>query len=871
MSWTRFLRRKHWDEERARELEAYLEAETDDNIARGMSSEEARYSAHRKLGNTTLIREEIYHMNSLGWLETLWQDLRFALRMLRKNLGFTAVAVVSLALGISANSAIFSIVDTQLLRPCPVRDPARLAVITTDFGNISYPDYLDIRQQADAFSDVVAYGDRGGFIGGGPQRAGLEFTVEVVSQNYFEALGVKALRGRTFSPQPDQAAAEGHFVVVSDHLWQHYFDGDPSLPGKIVLLDGREFTVIGIAPPDFCGLRHEGAPDMWLTKEGWETMVPGEDSGDAARDNRWFEVAGHLRSKTQISEARAQLQTLAQRLAIAFPASNHNVKFLAHPASEWMYHGMQTGIYMMAMVGLVLLICCANVANLLLAQTERRQREIAMRRALGAGRRRLVGQLFTEGLLLSVAGGAVGVVLAAWLLRLGPALVPGLADMNLKLDGRVLLFTSAISLLSALIFGLAPAFHAVKGDLSAALKGEKGEHATGRLPLQSLFVCGEIALSVVLLAGSALLLRSLLYSQSINPGFDPKGNVVMLSVAPPMLYGYKQAQAAALYPALAARVESVPGVVRASYARRAPMTEAEGGETQAVVIPGVQPPPGTDHFEIRYNIVAPKFFATVGARIEKGREFNQFDLPSTAPVVIVNDVMAQRFWPGQNPLGRSLQIGKKDYQIVGVVEAGRYVRLHETIQPYLYLPFTQVFSFECVLFVQTAGDPRSFLPAILKETAAVDKNLPIVDAVTFKDYMQEVLSEERSRTELLASLGILGIFLAAVGLYATVAYHVSRRSHEIGIRMALGARRNDVLNLVLQQGLRFGGIGAVMGLIGALAASRLMSEVIYGVPLLDPLSYSAAILAAVSVALLASYLPARRATKVDPMVALRHE
>ena len=301
------------------------------------------------------------------------------------------------------------------------------------------------------------------------------------------------------------------------------------------------------------------------------------------------------------------------------------------------------------------------------------------------------------------------------------------------------------------------------------------------------------------------------------------------------------------------------------------MTEAEEGETQAVVIPGVQPPPGTDHFEIRYNIVAPKFFATVGARIEKGREFNQFDLPSTAPVVIINDAMAQRFWPGQNPLGRSLRIDKKDRQIVGVVEAGRYVRLHETVQPYLYLPFTQEFSFECVLFVETAGDPRSFLPAILKKTAAVDRNLPIVDAVTFKDYMREVLSEERSRTELLAGLGILGIFLAAVGLYATVAYHVSRRSHEIGIRMALGARRNDVLNLVLQQGLRFGGIGAVMGLIGALAASRLMSEVIYGVPLLDPLSYSAAILAAVSVALLASYLPARRATKVDPMVALRHE
>jgi predicted permease len=579
MSWTRFFRRCYWDQERARELDAYLEAETDENIARGMSPDEARYAAHRKLGNTTLIREDIYRMNSFGWLETLWQDLRFALRLLRKNPGFTAVAVISLALGIGANSTIFSIVDTELLRPWPVRDPGRLAMISTDSGHISYPDYLDIRQQASAFSDVVAYGYRGGFISGGAQRPGLELRAQVVSQNYFAALGVKALRGRAFSSEPGQAAAEGHSVLVSYNLWQRYFGGDPSLPGKTVLLDGKEFTVIGITPQDFCGLRRESAPDIWLTLEGWETMVPGEDRWDAARDSRWFEVAGHLRPGTELSEARAQLEGLSKRLALAFPSSHHDVKFLAWRAAELPDALVETATYLMAMVGLVLLISCANVANLLLAQTEQRQREIAMRRALGAGRRRLVSQFLTEGLLLSVAGGALGILLAAWLMRLGPALVPGLADMNLKLDGRVLLFTTAISLLSVLIFGLAPALGAVKGDLTAALKGESGEHVTGRLPLRNLLVCGEIALSVVLLAGSALLLRSLRYSQGINPGFDPKKNVVMLSVAPPTLYGYNQAQAVALYPELAARVESVPGVARASYARRAPMTEVEGGET----------------------------------------------------------------------------------------------------------------------------------------------------------------------------------------------------------------------------------------------------------------------------------------------------
>jgi putative ABC transport system permease protein len=812
-------------------------------------------------------------------MNTLLQDARYGLRMLAKNPGFAAVAVISLALGIGANTTVFSIVDNELLKPWPVKDPARLAMISTnspklDFSSSSYPDYLDMRSQVAVFSDVVAYGDRGGFVSGEGQGQGLEVVVEVVSQNYFDALGVKALLGRTFAPQPSQAAAEGHTVVLSYSLWQKYFRGDPSLPGKTTLLDDEEFTVIGVTSQEFSGLRQRGwTPDIWVTKEGWETMVPGEKRADSARDHRWFDVAGHLRRGAKISEARAQLQTLAKRLALAYPSSNQGVNFTAGPASEVAHEGMAVGIYLMAMVGLVLLISCANVANLLLAQTERRQREIAMRRALGAGRRRLVGQLLTEGLLLSGAGGVLGVLLAWWLMKLVPALVPELPEMNLRVDDRVLLFTAAISLLTALIFGLAPALRAAKCDLAAVLKGEDPRlgQTTGRLPLRSLLVCGEIALSVVLLAGSALLLRSLLYSQGINLGFDPKKNVVMLSVAPPDFYGYTEAQAAALYPALAARVESVPGVVRGSYARRPPFTSVEEGETQAVVIPGVQPPPGSDHFKIRYNIVGPKFFATLGAHLEHGREFSDFDRPSTAPVVIINDAMARRFWPGQDPVGRSLQIDKKDYQIVGVVEAGRYNHLHETVQPYLFLPFTQVFSSECTLFVETAGDPRPLVPTILKETTVVAKNLPIVNAVTFKESVREATAEERSMVELLGSLSILGMFLAAVGLYAAVAYLVNRRTHELGIRMALGARRGDVLRLVLAQGLRLSGVGAAIGLVGALAASRLMSRFIYGVAATDPVSYVASTLLCIGVALLACYFPARRATKVDPMVALRYE
>jgi predicted permease len=810
-------------------------------------------------------------------MRTLFQDLRYGLRMLARNPGFTAVAVLSLALGIGANSTIFSIVDSLFLRPWPVKDPERLVIIQTDwpkspdFRMSSYPDYLDIRQEVGALSDVVAYDDRGGFISGKEQ--GEEVSVEVVSQNFFAALGVRALLGRTFSPQPGQAAAERHSIVVSYSLWQRYFGGDPSLPGKTTLLDGKEFTVVGIAPREFCGLRSGWAPDTWVTTEGWATMVPGEDRAYALRTNRRFELAGHLRPGARLTEAQAQLDGLAQRLALASPATNRGVRFRADSAAKVAHEGIGFGVYLMAMVGLVLLISCANVAVLLLAQTERRQREIAMRRALGAGQGRLVAQFLTEGLLLSVAGGVLGIMLASWLMRLAPALVPNLLEAHLTLDHRVLLFTAAISLLTVVIFGMAPGLRAARCDLAAVLKGEEPGfgHTTGPLTVRNLLVSGEIALSVVLLVGSALLLRSLLYSQRINPGFDPNKHVLMLSAAPPTLYGYSEAQAAALYPALAARIETAPGVLRASYARRPPLTGMERGETVAVAIPGVQPPPGSDHFKIRYNIVGPKFFATVGTRIERGREFDDFDLPSKAPVVMINDAMARRFWPGQDPVGRSIQIDKKDREIVGVVETGRYVDLHEAAQPYVFLPFTQVFSFEGMLFVQTAGDPRALTSTILKETATVDKHLPIVNAVTLKEYVRGVLAGERSTASLLVSLSLLGMFLAAVGLYAAVAYQVTRRTHEIGIRMALGARRSDVQKLVLAQGLRLSAVGAGVGLVGAFAASRLLSRFIYGVAPSDPISYAASILVAVGVALLASYFPARRATKVDPLVALRYE
>jgi putative ABC transport system permease protein len=809
-------------------------------------------------------------------MTTLFQDLRFGLRMLARNPGFTAVAVLSLALGIGANSTVFSIVDNLFIRPWPVEDPAALVAIRSTVQkeaqfefSFSYPNYLDIRSQVPAFSEVLAHGERGGYISGTGQ--GEEIAVSVVSENYFAVLGVKPTVGRTFSADPSQNAAESRAVVISYGLWQRRFGGDRSLPGKPVLLDGKDFAVIGVAPREFQGLSKWEPIDIWVTPGGWATMTGGVNEFQS-RKNRWFEVLGRLQPNASLEQARTQLQVLADRLDRAFPESNHGVSFHAVRAVERMREGLGYGLLLMAMVGMVLLISCVNVANLLLAQTERQQREIALRVAMGAGRWHLVRLLLAESLVLAVAGEGVGLLLASWLIHIVPALAPISPiqlGTDLQLDSRVLLFTTALTLVTALIFGLAPGLRAGRSAVYSVLKGEtaQGGRSSG-LPLSSVLVAGEVGLSVVLLVGSGLLLRTLIFSQRINPGFDIHKNTLMLSVAPPEMYGYDEKQASAFVQSLLDQIQAVPGVIRTSYARRPPLADYEIGETKKVAIPGVIT---EDDLNIRYNTVSPGFFPTIGTRFLKGRDFNQLDSPTALPVVIINETMARQFWPRDEPVGRSIQIDGKDRQIVGVVESGKYVSLRQTPEPYLFLPCTQVFTSERLLFVEAANDTRALVQSIVMQAQTVDKRLPIVSAKTMSEYMRNALSKERSTASLLGGLSLLGIFLAAVGLYGVVAYVVSRRTHEIGIRMALGARPGDVLGMIVGQGIRLAVPGAAIGAVAGYGVAHLMSDLLYGVQLADPLTYVASIFIALAVALAASYVPARRATKVDPMVALRYE
>ena len=810
-------------------------------------------------------------------MSTFLQDLRYGLRMLAKNPGFTAVAVLSLALGLGANSTVFSIVDNLFIRPWPVKEPADLVTVSASVPKetqfeffFSYPNYLDMRNALPAFSGVLAHGERGGYISGSGQ--GEETTVSVVSENYFAVLGVKPAVGRTFSPDASQSAAESRAVVISYGLWQRRYGGDPSLPGKPVLVDGKDFMVIGVAPREFQGLSKWEPIDLWVTPGGWVTMTGAVDDFQSRKD-RWFEVMGRLQADASLEQARTQLQVLADRLDRAFPDSNHGVSFHAVRAVERMREGLGSGLLLMAMVGMVLLISCVNVANLLLAQTERQQREIAMRVAMGASRWHLVRLLLAESLVLALAGESVALLLASWLIRIVPALAPISPiqlGTDLQLDSRVLLFTTVLTLVTALIFGLAPGLRAGKLAVYSVLKGEtaQGSRSSLDFPLRSVLVAGEVGLSVVLLVGSGLLLRTLMFSQRINPGFDTHKNVLMLSVAPPEMYGYDEKQTSAFVQSLLDQIQAVPGVIRASYARRPPLADYEFGETKKVGIPGVIT---EEDLSIRYNTVSPAFFPTIGTRFLKGRDFNQLDAPTALPVVIINETMARQFWPGDEPVGRSIQIDGKDRQIVGVVESGKYVSLRQAPEPYLFLPSTQVFTSERLLFVETANDTRALVQSIVKQAQTVDKRLPIVSAKTMSEYMRSALSQERSMASLLGGLSLLGVFLAAVGLYGVVAYLVSRRTHEIGIRIALGARPSHVLGMIVGQGIRLAVPGAAAGAVAGYVVAHLMSNFLFGVQLADPLTYVGSIIIAVAVALAASYAPARRATKVDPMVALRYE
>jgi putative ABC transport system permease protein len=812
-------------------------------------------------------------------MRTLWQDLRFALRILAKSPGFTAVAVLSLALGIGANTTIFSLINAALFKPLPrVKEPDRLVWFRAP---ASYPDYEDFRDQNDVFSGISSLsGTREISLSrdGQPELVKGEF----VSANYFSVLGVDVSTGRAFLPEEDRIADAQPVVVLSHGLWRRRFGGDPNLIGGSVNLNGLSFTVIGVAPPGFVGAEVHIPRDLWAPMAIYPRLPP---AGKGATDpnplrNRgmyWLNLVARLKPGVTRVQAQAAMTAIVARL----PQERYDqtiderlraVELLT--VSGGLDPRDRAGALpisglLQAIVSLVLLTACANIAGLLLARSSLRRREIGIRQALGASRARIIQQLLTESLLLSLLGALAGLLVAAWardlLISLSGA--TPIAALDLSLDYRVLSFTFSASLLAGLTFGLAPALQASKPDLIPALKNEAAGKGYRRSRLRNAFVVSQTALSVVLLIGSGLFIRSLQNAQTIDPGFKVEG--ALIATLDPGLLRYGEEQGQEFFRQAVERVEALPGVESASLMDFVPL-----GLRFAQHDVFVEGRNGSRAVSTGFNTVGPRYFQTMGIPVRRGREFTTQDRTGALPVVMLNETLARRLWPGEDPIGKRLRLGgpsDPEAEVIGVARDGKYATLGENARPYIYRPLLQSYASRMTLVVRTTGNPETLSAAVREQIHSLDPNLPVAQIKTLAELVEFALFPARLGAALLGAFGLLALGLAATGVYGVIAYSVSQRAQEFGIRMALGADGADVRRLVLREGLKVALIGVTVGLAISLAATRLTTGFLYGVGANDPLTFVGVALLLTAVALLACYLPARRATKVDPMVALRCE
>jgi predicted permease len=811
-------------------------------------------------------------------MQTLLQDLRYGARMLRKQPGFTLIAVLTLALGIGANATIFSWLKSVLLRPAPgVRNYEELVAVTgataTRRGTgVSYPDYADFRDRNAVFSGLLAYTVSPVNLGYGGRAEVL--LGGVVSGNYFDVLGVKALLGRTFLPAEDQTKNTHPVAVISHDVWQQRFAGEPNIVGQSLLLNGRTFTIIGVTPRGFGSALAGLQQGVWIPLMMKEIVFPAGRALDD-RGDRWLTAIGRLKPGMSLAQARANLTGLAADLARAFPDSNAHwlaaVDTISRAPIGPQYALRPMLSLLMAVAGLVLLIACANVANLLLARATTRRREIGLRLALGAGRGRVVRQLLTESLLLAVLGGGLGLLLTAWTADRLTAFLPptNLAlHFDTTLDSQVLLFTASATLLTSVLFGLAPAWQATRHDLTSALK-EGAANAGGgaqKTRMRGALVVAQVALSVLALVCAGLFVRSLRAAQQVNVGFNPD-NVLLASLDLTM-NNYDEARAQNFYRELPARIAALPGVVSVTLTRRTPLS-FYGASSTSIEVEGYTPAQG-EELRVGYETIAPEYFRTLQIPLLGGREFTERDDERAPRVVVINDTLAARYWPGQNAVGKRLRYGNQWREIVGVARTIKHAQVNEAAQPFLFLPLRQNYQPAMTLVTRSNGDAAAFA-AIGRTLAQLDANLPLYEMRTMVEAVGVSLFQQRMAATLLSLFGALALTLAAIGLYGVMAFVVSQRTREIGIRVALGAGGADVMKLVLGQGMRLALLGLGLGLSGAWALARWLKSALIGVSASDPWSFAGAALLMGAVALLACWIPARRATKVDPLIALRCE
>jgi putative ABC transport system permease protein len=874
MTWRRFFHRSRLDTQVARDLEFYLETETADNIARGMSPAEALAAARRKLGNPTFIREEVYRMNTAGLLDSIWQDLRYAWRVLRQSPAFTATAILSLALGIGGNTAVFTVVRGVLLKPLPYRNPASLVKIAEgEKGNssnvtVDFTTTHDLRERSRSFESMSLYRNASAAIvdsGGSELVDGMR-----VSYDYFDTLGVRMQLGRAFQREEDRP--DRRFAIILTHgLWMRRFGGDPAVIGRRLSFSESTFTVVGILPPNFRPLARASSsilPDFYIPL-GYALT-----DNAACRGCQHLQLIGRLKPGVSVEQARQDLAAVMQGIAREHPKDYHkDIAITVTPLLDTLVGRVSTAMWvLLGAVGLVLLMACANVANLVLARATGRAQEMSVRSALGAGRGRLVRQLTLECLLLGTASTVAGVLLA-WLattalVTYGSRQLPRVGEI--RIDATVLWFTCAVSLVTVALFGAMPALRASRVNLADALK-DVGRNTGGRTrhTFRRVLVTAELALAFVLVMAAGLLGRSFLRLTGVNPGYDPH-NVLTMGVYVYSQRYQKPAVELNFYEQVKARLLAMPGVESVG------MTSTlllDGFDRRAVHIqerPVANPAdaPAADTYS-----VTPDYFRVLRIPLRRGRMFTGADREGAPYVALISESCAKTLFAGADPIGMHLAFGGRDNPrwatIVGIVGDVRQYGLDQPSNMETYLPQAQNVNFAYTLLMRTAGDPAKYANAVRAAFTAVDPTQPIYHVQTLESYLDDTLATRAFTLVLLAAFGALALALAAVGIYGVFSYAVTARTREVGIRMALGAGRRDVLSMVLRQGLSLVGAGLSIGLVVSMLLVRFLAALLYETRPADPVTFAGAAGGLALIALVATYIPARRATQIDPMTALR--
>jgi putative ABC transport system permease protein len=869
-------RRKHMLEGLDEDIREHIARETQDNIERGMAPEEARYAAMRKFGNVTQVKEETRDVWSLIWLEQLLEDIRFGLRLLRKNPGFTAVAILTLALGIGANAAVFSVVYAVLLRPLPYKDPSRLVVLhetTPKVGDVSvsFLNFFDWRAASHTFAQMAAVESVDFNLAGVTQPENI--SGDAVSPNFLSMMGVRPFLGRDFDASEEKAGT-APVLLLSYSLWQSHLGGDPNAVGKAITLDGRSFTVVGVLPPNYRSL---DTTDVMLPIGVWAT-----NNADAIKergDRGDMVVIGRLAPGVEFGQARAEMEGIAARLAEEYPASNDQFSVTLQPIRQAFAGDMKTAILVLfGAVLFVLLIACANVANLFLVRGSSRTKEIALRIAFGASRSRIIRQMLTESFILACFGGVVGVALALGGIRGMAQLIPAdmLSGATVNLNSAVLVFVAGVVAMAAFIFGLAPALHSTKPDVQSELKegGRTSGGGAAQNRLRGALAVAEISLALILLVGAGLMMKSLYRLLEVDPGFRPDRVLTMGMDLRTQQYS-KDPAVLNFWQQVLDRVSALPGVESAAVGTHIPLTDSHGRtditiEGMALPRPGNYPHPDV-------HTVSPGFVATLGIPLLRGRTFTDADNENAPFVGMINAMVARRFFPNEDPIGKRFMFGHpstdppKWCTIVGVVGDTRLYGLANPARLEVYVPFRQDANSDMTLVVKSGADPAALTSAIREAVQSIDKDQPLTAISTMKELVSNSVATRRMTLVLLGLFSGLALVLGAIGIYGVISYSVAQRTHEIGIRMALGAPRLDVFRLVVGQGLKLAGLGIAIGVVAAIGLARLMSSLLYGISATDFETFAGVSILLALVAVLACYVPARRAMRVDPTVALRHE